>query len=449
MRTLDMDPEISLAQILIYPAEGSCCPLYSTKMDTQISQKPSLQSKQECVRARKLRMSCDACSSSKTKCDQSRPVCLRCQKTGLKCNYSVSQRKGKPPAASRDPSDFANGRKAVQGKQPSKPANEKINYSGLDSHHAAVEPTFHLDQDSPMMGMSVPMYEDVMPAPWQDFMPDMSDYTASDLSMTPLNTFDQAFVSMDTSSIIQSAQVKQSDDIFNIEEEIPDVPDIGPQHTPSQAELPIPTDPLSTPASGDIKPPSQRYDCTRLVSSTLDSLNLDFQTCSASTTQNAGSMEPSIASFDQILIINKSAVENAHQLLSCPCSLSQQSNLILSLIIEKILTLYQTVIRTNTSARQLSPSSDACADKFVRDTPITIGAYKMDAEDEQRMRMQLVSNELRKAAALVERYADRYCTLGCQEREDKGVYTALTSLLRRRLKEVVGDIASALRNSRD
>lgn len=278
-----------------------------------------------------------------------------------------------------------------------------------------------------------------MPPLWQNFMPDMSDCTASDLSMTPSNIFDQDFLSMDA----QPNHMKTTDNIFNFEDEFPDMLALGPQHTSSSFDRSISRDLLPTPASSDTSPLSQRYDCTKLASSTLDSLNSHSQTCSASLNQNASS-----ASFDQILIVNRTAVENAHQLLSCPCALSQQSNLMLSLIIDKILSLYQTNIRNDTSSRGLSPSSDSSSDKFVRDTPIMIGAYKMDAKDEQRMRMHIVSNELRKAAALVERYADRYSNLGCQEREDKGIYTALTSLLRRRLKEAVGDIVSALRNSR-
>ncbi|KAK4692543.1 hypothetical protein P7C71_g4682, partial [Lecanoromycetidae sp. Uapishka_2] len=410
-------------------------------MDTENTHEQSpLRTKQERVRAQKLRMSCDACSSSKTKCDQNRPICIRCQKVGLKCNYSVSQRKGKPPAASRDPSDSVNRRKPSQSKQLSKPALDKQVSGELDIHRATIEPTFHLDHDSTMMDLSLPMFDGTMPTLWHNFMPDMSDCTSSDLSMTPSNIFDQDYISMDA----PSSHMKPTDDIFNFDNEFPDVLDLGPHHTPSsQAERQVLTNPLPTPTSSDIGSISQRYDCNKLASSTLESLNSHSQTCSASINQNTNS-----ASFDQVLIVNKTAVENVHQLLSCPCSLSQQSNLLLSLIIDKILTLYQTIIRNDTCSRQLSPSSDSSSDQCVRDTPITIGAYKMDAKDEKRMRMHIVSNELRKAAALVERYADRYSNLGCQERDDMGIHTALISLLRRRLKEAVGDIVGALRNSR-
>ena len=334
----------------------------------------------------------------------------------------------------------------MQSKRSSKSSEERLDWSTLDSHQAAVESTFHFDQDSPMMEMSLSMHEDLTTGLWQKFIPDMSDDSPSDLSMTPSNIFDQDFLSINTPSLVPSTGSRSTENIFNFEDDFPAVPDLGPQHHPSQPELSMSINSLPTPAPSDISSLLPRYDCTRLASSTLDSLNLNSQTCSVHLTQLPSSTEPIIASLDQILIANKSAVENAHKLLSCPCSLSQQSNLILSLIIDKILALYQTIIRTDISANQLFPCSDAAAEKFVRDTPITIGAYKMDAKDEQRMRMQLVSNELRKAAALVEKYADKYCGQGIQKREDQEIYTVLTSLLRRRLKKAVDDIVNALRN---
>lgn len=386
-------------------------------------------------------MSCDACSSSKTKCDQSRPICLRCQKTGQTCNYSVSQRRGKPPAASRDP-NIVNGRKSVREKQTSKPADDDLNSFELDSPQAAFESTFHFDQDSSMMDIALPMSEDFLPSLWQKVMPDLSEHPASDLSMTPSNSLDQDFLSTDTSLLASSPQPKSKEDIFNFEDEFPDLLDSAPQQRPSHAELPTATDLLPAPAVSGISPHSQRYDCTQLAFATLDSLNLDARTCSGYDTPDSSTVKPLSASFDQILMVNKSAVENAYQLISCHCALSQQSIFVLSLIIDKVLALYQNIIR------QLSPSLDASAERFVSETPITIGAYRLDAKDEQRMRIQFVSNELRKAATLVEKYADRYCNLNCQEREDKGIYTALTARLRRRLKEAVGEVVNALRTSR-
>ncbi|KAL9101304.1 MAG: hypothetical protein Q9163_003416 [Psora crenata] len=412
-------------------------------MDRDTPQPSPLRSKQERVRVRKLRNSCDACSNSKTKCDQNRPICLRCQKSGLECHYSVSQRKGKPPAASRDPLDSLNGREASRGKRSQKSTQQRPNSSELESHHEAVQTsTFDLDQDASMADMTLSVHDDGTPAFWEPFMLELGDYT-----VTPSTIFDQDISSLNACSMGQPTQTKKSADIFNFEDEFPGVLDIGPQRNLSQVESPASTLQLPTPTYSDtnsLSPP--RNDCTKLASSTLESLYLNSQQCSAFATQTASSTKPSITSLDQILITNKSAVENAHQLLSCPCALASQSVLALSLIIDNILALYQTIIRIDTTVYPLSPSPNAlAAEKFIPHIPITIGAYKLDAKDEQRMRMQLVSNELRKTAVLVDRYADRYRNLGRQEHEDKGIYTALTSLVRRRLKEAAADVVGALR----
>ncbi|KAH6716275.1 hypothetical protein BKA61DRAFT_720697 [Leptodontidium sp. MPI-SDFR-AT-0119] len=53
------------------------------------------------LKPRKFRSPCDACSSSKVKCDQERPRCLRCIGQELHCNYSPSRRMGKPRTAPR------------------------------------------------------------------------------------------------------------------------------------------------------------------------------------------------------------------------------------------------------------------------------------------------------------------------------------------------------------
>lgn len=420
-------------------------------MDPESPQQSPVRSKQERVRARKLRNSCDACSNSKTKCDQTRPVCIRCQKNGLDCNYSVSQRKGKPPAASRHPSGSTSGRKAVQERNPSRPMHQRISSSGLDSlHNGVVEtPNFHSDRDSSIADIFLPMPDDIGLDFSQPFRPDMSDFTTNGFSMTPSNIFDHGSPSMNTSSMVLSHQNKSTSDIFNFMDEFPGLLNIGPPLTLDHADLSIPTNPLLTPTPSDIQSPSPRYDCNRLASATLDSLDINSRPCAHAANS---SIEPTMASLDKILITNKSAIENAHQLLSCSCSLSQQSSLTLSLIIDKILTLYQTVIHTDVYAsgpRPLSPCSDThtFTERPVTSTPITIGAYKMDPKDEQRMRVQIVSNELRKVAALVERYCEKYCGLGGQETDDKGIHTALTNLLRRRLREVVGDIVNALRIS--
>jgi hypothetical protein len=47
--------------------------------------------------APKLRDSCDACASSKLKCSKDKPICSRCSKRGLTCEYVATKRGGRKP----------------------------------------------------------------------------------------------------------------------------------------------------------------------------------------------------------------------------------------------------------------------------------------------------------------------------------------------------------------
>jgi Fungal Zn(2)-Cys(6) binuclear cluster domain. len=50
---------------------------------------------------RKFKESCSQCAFVKVKCGKEKPTCTRCQTRGLRCNYEVSHRAGRRPAAER------------------------------------------------------------------------------------------------------------------------------------------------------------------------------------------------------------------------------------------------------------------------------------------------------------------------------------------------------------
>ncbi|KAI4127276.1 MAG: hypothetical protein LQ338_003280 [Usnochroma carphineum] len=416
-------------------------------METLSPRTSPQQVKDDRVRARKLRMSCDACSNSKVKCDQTRPVCSRCQKTGLQCKYSPSQRKGKPPACSRDLCDAINGRKRARSSTSPRPPCPEMHASSLEENDAAPQTTLQLNHDLPTEH-DWPMLDfdqdDSSTAFWQKFAPDMGDLSTSDMSMTPWNLFQHDFLppAGDTPSIEHSAQIGATDDNSSLEEDSPGLPDAEPRHTLNQPQRSIAPPSLPTPASSDTDTSFQRPDCRKLASFTVHELDQDCQpSCIASSsTPNPSS---SIVSFDRVLDGNKIAIENAHQLLSCPCFLSQQSALTLCIIVDKILSRYQAIISASATATRQSPtSSDLSSRSHAQATPNGIGAYKTDAKDEPRRRMQVVSTELRKAAALVDRYADRYCG-----RRDTAVYPTLAGLLRKRLRDTMAEMVLALQIS--
>ena len=407
-------------------------------MDSDSNRSSPPRGKHERVRVQKIRNCCDACSISKTKCDQTRPTCARCQKNGIDCNYSVSQRKGKPPAASRNPSSGQIARRAVQEKHTPEPIRPSIESSRFDYQPEVGTPTFSFDQDPSMTDMFLSSYDDAAPPYNHHLVPDLRDFTPSPFAMTPTSMFEHDISGMSTPNMERSSSAHSSiDGFFSLYQ------NLGPQPTSSPADFTLGGNPFPTPTSSEPHSPTPRFDCAKLASSTLESLNLNAQAC-----KYACTMESNSASLDQILIATKSAVENAHELLSCDCAISQQSNLIISCILDKILGLYQSTIRAEVYASSVAirPATPVSENgRRFSPTPITIGAYQMDAKDEQRMRVQLVSNELRKAAALVDRYAEKYLGHARQNGEDTGVSTALANLLKKRLREAGADINNALR----
>lgn len=67
--------------------------------------------------------------------------------------------------------------------------------------------------------------------------------------------------------------------------------------------------------------------------------------------------------------------------------------------------------------------------------PLTLGAYTLDGEYEARMKVQLVLGELRKVEVSVGKFGERFCK-GVED----GVYAALETFLRSRLRETVQEL---------
>lgn len=383
---------------------------------------------------KKLRASCDACSASKIKCDQERPSCLRCRNIDIKCNYSASRRMGKPPA----PRD-ANGMKSTK----SKTSFAKKEPDALLLNLRQLEPSPLFPQDNPA-SLDLEAYlmdsDDLIPRQWQVaslYSPGSSTNGSNDVAMAPMSLFDHDFNFLDGTKSTPFLTRTSTDDMFVFGDICMD---LGPSK--SNDKFISHEGPTGQTSKMDPQSLFQMHDCTTLASSTIQLLYLDSSTCGASTSPHGNSSQP-ISSIDQVLISNKAAIENVCSLLACPCSLSPQYALTIALIIHNILVCYEAIIRATTSVRP--ESGNMLWSDNLRATPITVGAYKIDAEDDQRMRIQLVVNELRKVRALVEKYGERYCSSKEEEALNSGIYSALNIFLQTKLKQAVSDMISTLR----
>ena len=386
-------------------------------------------------RKMKFRSSCDSCSTSKVKCDQGLPTCARCINMGIKCNYSPSRRMGKPPAIGRDSTAKAKTSKKRPLLSPPLSSVSSHERLAFDPQNASLDSLF-------------PDPAEFLPMQWQssEFSPSphLGDSSESDIpSLFPhsVDIENNSWSQATTPGLIDFGLVGAP---FNLDKEFHEA-----MTAPSPAHNGFNSQPCTNPLafSSDRKEASDQFqdDCASLVSSTLialHSLQVDSGTCNARVSNN--NAQP-INSIEQVLITNKAAMACMDKTLACPCSHNPHYALTLALMCHKILVRYEAIIKKPHAASALG-SCPPKTENFSA-TPITVGAYRMDAEDERRLKIQLVVNELRKMKGVIERYEEKYCASieGDKDRRNS-IYTALESFLRSDLKEKLKSMVNALQD---
>ena len=381
----------------------------------------------------KFRASCDACSSSKVKCDQGRPNCLRCSKLGTKCHYSLSRRMGKPPEASRD---LQKAKKSDLSTTSEKPPL-KVQGQDVDTPVKSIP----FNQNLPISKVNRPESECLISVPWEADGSNPLNWSsrARNAALTVVDMFDQDQDLLIQSTCQQFVQSGSADQGLVFDDSCMGSISASFSNT-SHSGLQGSADPMFLPM---IKPESSSplCDCASLASSTLH--NLDYRVWDVvSPTKTALSTLP----IDRILINNKAAIEDTYRILACPCSLKPGFFLTITLICYHIIERYEAIVVAGPATHSPSgpPTSSSANLPSAR---MTVGEYQIDGEDEQRMRIQLVVNELRKVRRLVDQYGERYCTglYGDKERHE-GIYSALETFLMSKLKDTVNDMINTLQN---
>jgi hypothetical protein len=192
---------------------------------------------------------------------------------------------------------------------------------------------------------------------------------------------------------------------------------------PPMVPAPLPTPPVSASV--------QNHDCTQFAFQTLNSL------------YSPPSSQPSVNDFngstnglptlDTVLSTNKAAVDKLFVLLGCPCSANPHFSTTIAFTITKILSWYQAVAGMNQASAD-SPINTQM-EAFTH-TPISLGEFRIEGEEEETFRTQLVLGELRKVEKLIDKFQERYCKANPAETGiEGGVYGALESLQRTRVRD--------------
>ncbi|KAI4185188.1 MAG: hypothetical protein L6R41_004274 [Letrouitia leprolyta] len=344
---------------------------------------------------RKLRASCDSCYLAKVKCTKETPTCSRCLDHNTMCKYSPSQRTGKPRRVSTD----------VQEKSPSLPVNDW----GWSTGPTAWNPGDKLAHQLPLLAgdpelstLGVRNLEDLsLQTLWQ---PSSANDTLHDEIWSDNPSRQPSFAS-------SHRGFSSTDPAFEVRNGIavPATPKsagaaLGQQdtrryldHTKSTAE-----DHISF-----LNPVSLTLDTLTSHSKPPDP-EIFFQkpscTCSAQTfeilrTLHERSGSPSTP-FDTILAINKDVNSRISATLDCPFQHDFSTIMTLLASIARILAWYRSIFfpaSFNTSAATWPVAGESAT------TPISLGAYQLDGEDEKGVKIQVALNELKKVDALLAR----------------------------------------------
>jgi hypothetical protein len=192
---------------------------------------------------------------------------------------------------------------------------------------------------------------------------------------------------------------------------------------PMLQQAPLPTPPVSASRAS--------HDCTQSAFQTLNSLlappvsqpsNGDFNNVSSG-----------LPTLDTVLSTTKAAVDKLFVLLGCPCAANPHLSTTVSFTITKILAWYQAVAGMNQPPTENSVTQ---LEAFTY-TPMSVGAFRLEGEDDDTLRTQHILGELRRIEKLVDKFQERYCKAAnpAETGIDSSVYESLEQLLRTRVRD--------------
>ncbi|KAH7388766.1 hypothetical protein BKA66DRAFT_415042 [Pyrenochaeta sp. MPI-SDFR-AT-0127] len=404
---------------------------------------------------RKMRASCDACSRAKVKCDKVRPTCHRCGNMGICCNYSPSMSRLGKPRKNRNPDgSIMRDVSPASSSGPLGPRSDMIPRTTSYTAESSPEPTdpfffgpatpeYHY-QDAFMAngfdGSQSPAYSDTgsLVSGWSN--EEQLMFGNSTDMFAPLPHYPPPHSPYAGHVRSTSAHHQQQPDMFTPLEAMHSAPMTSPQYfgmpDPMFAQdkmmaspAPMVSAPLPTPpASATI----QNHDCTQFAFQTLNSLYAPPSTQPSAGDFNGAS--DGLPTLDAVLSTNKAAVDKLYVLLSCHCSSNPHFSTTIAFTITKILSWYQAVAGVN---QQGTDSPVNTQMEAFTHTPISLGEFRLEAEDEDTFRTQLVLGELRKVEKLIDKFSERYCKTAnpAETGIDGGVYDALEALLRTRVRD--------------
>ncbi|KAL2864648.1 aflatoxin regulatory protein-domain-containing protein [Aspergillus lucknowensis] len=365
----------------------------------------------------KLRGSCHACALSKLKCSQDKPKCARCTKRGTECQYLASKRAGRKQ-----------GRRAGSLRNPSKPdqqlnfvdeendqkdymaaSTQLIQYALQQDRNLDIYRGNHHQQRTPSYTESVPsLLSSAGPAtsattPLTFNHPELDTFLSSPVSLSLLDVpdidyFAGAEVNFGDSNGFPdpTSFLKPDGHISTLDTNIPK-PSFVLDPLVSLSDLPSPPTSTGRYSSGS---PTQ---CSCFIRSLvlLRELFPDSAATCPSTSPSDGASAETLP-IRKIITQNAETIKEINDILDCYCSHDCYTLTIITLTVLKVIAWYGAVARES----PLGENRQARRENVDR-TPVVIGGYQLEGEDQGRMAAQLVLSELHRVQRLVNTLSQR------------------------------------------
>lgn len=380
----------------------------------------------------RFRLSCDACSAAKVKCDKKRPACDRCTNNEIPCQYSASRRSGKLSwekrlAAEREKKAAATERSSVLASETrlSQVANSLActapmlptprqsrgpeTYPSLDDDN---------DHDSPgPEGSFDPRHF------WsQDEFPTEFDF-ASCLE-DPFRLVKSTHASLDCGYVESLSEASPTTSRASASTHVPAHGGAASLIASSLA------DSLSTQVrmNEQASLPGNQHDCESRAVNVLRSLRhctspaVARGSCSDADyfAAQPNVLPDPIPSFDEVVLANKAALSHWSELMRCRCAQSPHATLLYISLLSKILFWYRVAVDANCASTGTGAANDGAGAMAsppeegdpgaikVRPTVIRIGMLDLDQDDQANLARVMLLRELSKVEKTIDDVTTRY-----------------------------------------
>ena len=347
----------------------------------------------------KLRASCDGCFSAKLKCTKERPTCVRCHDLGLVCHYSPSQRTGKPRHRPHPQASMLRHSPASQSPQPSPRGGWIMNDANQTLFNSTATP---LTQSVAATSLSQPHSTSVSgPHLFQTLASTQSDATFPGGMQT--GNIEQDVLSQCHWPDYYSSHA-DSDSTYDLNDDFMKIASHS-DGTPAEDDNPM-TDVTSNHNAGPsmVNASDTGRGCYCITSLVLALHNLTTRP-----------MESRSHNLDAMLNNSRAMLSLSQTVLTCTMCLEDGSTqmFLLAGLIDKYLCTIQSSSSYPPSTSSVSKTLPSPIDSPLQhprgrsSSRVVIGSYTMDAEDEERLRTEIILIELRKLMKLLEKYWSR------------------------------------------